>query len=94
MYVVVVEFTIKADYVEHFRDRVRRQARDSLEHEADCQVFDVCIDPERTDYLLLYEVYSNAEAFDSHLAAAHFIDFDATVGGWVSSKRVTFLQRI
>ena len=94
MYVVIVEFTVKIEYVDEFRDRVRQQAEDSLQREAECHVFDVCIDPERPDFVLLYEVYSDSAAFDAHLGAAHFIDFDATVGGWVSDKKVVRLEKI
>ncbi len=94
MYVVIVEFTVKADFIAKFHERVRQQARDSLERESECHVFDVCIDPERAERVLLYEVYSDAAAFDAHLATAHFIDFDATVREWVSSKQVTRLLRI
>lgn len=94
MYVVMVEFVVRDGFVDAFRDRVRQQARDSLEREADCHVFDVCIDPQRDHVVLLYEVYSDTAAFDAHLASAHFSDFDAAVGDWIESKRVTRFERI
>jgi len=95
MYVVIVEFTVEeAAYAEEFRARVQQQARDSLAYEAGCQQFDVCIDPGRPERLLLYEVYSDAAAFDSHLASAHFADFDASVRGWLRDKKVTRWQKI
>jgi quinol monooxygenase YgiN len=53
MYVVVVEFTIRLEFVGRFRERVRQQARDSLELESECHVFDVCIDPQRDEFVLL-----------------------------------------
>jgi (4S)-4-hydroxy-5-phosphonooxypentane-2,3-dione isomerase len=89
MYVVIVEFVIEADHANDFRERVRQQARDSLAMEADCHVFDVCIDPESPERLLLYEVYSDAAAFDRHLASAHFIDFDTSVRAWLRDKKVS-----
>jgi len=94
MHVVIVEFTIQADRVDDFRARVRQQARDSLANEADCHVFDVCIDPERPALVLLYEVYSDAAAFASHLASMHFLDFDNRVREWVVDKKVTRFERI
>ncbi len=57
--------------------------------ESDCHRFDVCIDPERGERVLLYELYCDHAAFDCHLASAHFVDFDETVRGWISSKKVT-----
>jgi (4S)-4-hydroxy-5-phosphonooxypentane-2,3-dione isomerase len=89
MYVVIVEFIIEDAHADDFRERVRQQARDSLANEADCHLLDVCIDPEYPERLLLYEVYSDAAAFDSHLASAHYLDFEAHVRGWLRDKKVT-----
>jgi quinol monooxygenase YgiN len=94
MYVVVVEFAIKPEFCARFRERVQQQARDSLELESECHVFDVCIDPERENFVLLYEVYSDRAAFDTHLASAHFIDFDKMVRDWVKGKQVGCYTRI
>jgi quinol monooxygenase YgiN len=95
MYVVIVEFIIEdTAHVDEFRERVGQQARDSLDNEADCHQFDICIDPGRPERLLLYEVYSDAAAFDSHLASAHFLDFDASVHGWLRDKKVTRWEKI
>ena len=63
MYVVVVEFAIKPEFCARFRERVQQQARDSLELESECHVFDVCIDSERENFVLLYVVLSERAAF-------------------------------
>ena len=94
MYVVVVEFTAHPRHAAEFRERVCRQARDSLELEAGCHLFDVCTDPERDNFILLYEVYSDRRAFDTHLESEHFRDFDSTVRDWVADKRVSRFDRI
>jgi autoinducer 2-degrading protein len=94
MYVVIVEFTIRAEFALRFRDRVRQQARDSLELEPECHVFDVCVDPGREDFVLLYEVYSDRGAFDTHLASTHFVDFDETVRSWIFDKQVASFERM
>ena len=93
MYVVLVEFTIAANYFEDFLARVERQARDSLEKEQDCRVFDVCTSDQRADFVLLYEVYTDAAAFRRHLDSAHFHDFDRAVAGWVLDKQVSTYRR-
>ena len=93
MYVVIVEFIIEAAHVHDFRERVRQQARYSLANEADCHVFDVCIDPERPERVLLYEVYSDVAAFDTHLVSVHFLDFDTRVRDWVDGKKVTRFEK-
>ena len=94
MYVVLVEFTTHPQHFSNFLERVQQQARDSLELEPDCHVFDVCTSPEREHYVLLYEVYTDKAAFDAHLASAHFYDFDTSVRDWVADKEVTILERL
>ena len=94
MYVVIVEFTVKTGHFPAFVARVRRQAADSLERESGCHVFDVCLNPERKNYVLLYEVYDDRAAFDAHLASAHFLAFDATVRDWLEDRRITPLERL
>lgn len=94
MYVVIVEFTLRSEHFADFVARVRRQASDSLEREAGCHVFDVCLDPERKNHVLLYEVYDDRAAFETHLASAHFLDFDASVADWVEDRRLTRLERL
>ena len=94
MFVVVVEFEIHPDFHDAFRDRVRRQAADSLTLEADCHQFDVTVATDDPGRVLLYEIYSDRDAFDAHLASAHFIQFDAEVSDWVKTKTVAFYHRI
>jgi quinol monooxygenase YgiN len=91
---VIVEFTLRPGHSQRFRERVRRQAEDSLRLEADCHRFDICIDPGREDFVLLYELYSDRAAFDAHLASAHFAEFDTTVRDWVCDKRVVTLSKV
>ena len=94
MYVVIVEFTTHAQQAAAFRQRVIRQASDSLEFEADCHVFDVCIDPERDNFVLLYEVYTDRSAFEAHLGSRHFLDFNDTVQAWISDKKISTFERV
>ena len=94
MFVVVVEFTARSEHAAAFRERVQQQARDSLNLEPECHVFDVCVDPDREELVLLYEVYTDRAAFDLHLASNHFKSFDAEVRDWVANKQVSTFQRL
>lgn len=94
MYVVVVEFVTHTSRMPAFVERVRQQARDSLREEAGCHVFDVCLNHDRADFVLLYEVYTDRAAFDAHLASAHFRAFDADVRDWIEDKRVRTYERL
>ena len=94
MFAVVVEFTVKTECIEAFLSRVIQQARDSLELEVNCEVFDVCICSKCKNQVLLYEVYCDKAAFDLHLASAHFRDFNEAVQEWVSSKQLSTFERL
>lgn len=88
MFVVTVEFEIAPAHLDAFRAAMSEQARQSLAREADCHQFDISYDSERPACCFLYEKYTDAPAFDSHLASDHFLTFNALVTPWVVSKIV------
>jgi len=94
MFVVVVEFTARAEFIDRFLQRVMQQAQDSLKLEVDCHVFDVCVCSNNKNRVLLYEIYTDRTAFDNHLASAHFLDFNATVQEWVSAKQLSTFEKL
>ena len=59
MFVITVDFEIKSEYVNEFRSRVLQQAKDSLNNEEKCLIFDVCYDEKNTNKVFLYEIYQN-----------------------------------
>ena len=93
MYIVTVKFEIKSEYLPQFSEAMENQARSSLEEEIDCHQFDVCYGLDRPGQCFLYEVYSDAAAFDLHLQTAHFKAFDELVVDWLESKTVTTFKR-
>ncbi|MEO0624172.1 MAG: putative quinol monooxygenase [Pseudomonadota bacterium] len=88
MHVVTVTFEVRDEEAERFLARVRLQASESLSNEDDCHQFDVCTDPLDPCRIFLYELYTDAAAFDAHLASAHFKAFDAEVSPWVVKKSI------
>ena len=88
MYVVTVEFAIKAEWLEVFSKAVLTNAQTSLEQEPGCRQFDVCLDGDDPSHFFLYELYLDSAAFKLHLGTEHFKRFDATVAEWVESKHV------
>jgi quinol monooxygenase YgiN len=88
MFVVTVSFVVDSGFEADFKEAVIKQAQNSLALEADCHVFDVCVAVDNAASIFLYEKYSDANAFDDHLASKHFKSFDALVGPWVKSKTV------
>lgn len=93
MYVVTVEFEIASERIDAFRIAMRKQAAMSLQNEEACRQFDVCLDPDQSRLIFLYELYDDRSAFEKHLASDHFREFDALVSDMVVSKRVkTWVQ--
>ena len=92
MFVVTVDFEVEHGETEIFLERVRRQASDSLEKEAGCHRFDVCISNNRPERVFLYELYDDADAFAAHIASDHFRDFDHAVSAITRSKSVSSWQ--
>lgn len=87
MLLVAVTFEIAPDHAEAFRDRVGRQAEDSLT-EPGCRRFDVWCDPGDCTRVFLFEIYDDRAAFDAHLASEHFKAFDAEVRSWIRDRRI------
>jgi quinol monooxygenase YgiN len=94
MYVVVVDFTVKPEFVEAFREEMVKNARASREREPGCRQFDVCIAPGDPASIFLYEVYDDRAAFDAHLTTPHFLAFNEGTVPWLAAKTVRTLERI
>ena len=88
MHVVTVVFQIKAAHTQDFLREVRQNARSSLEVEAGCRHFDVCVSLKDPGKMFLYELYDDRQAFDRHLASSHFQAFNRVTADWVESKDV------
>lgn len=93
MFVVCVTFAIKPGAMAQFMPLMARQSRQSRQLEPDCHQFDVCSDGAE-DEVFLYEVYSDAAAFDAHLTSQHFVEFDRSVADLVVAKSVKTYTRM
>jgi (4S)-4-hydroxy-5-phosphonooxypentane-2,3-dione isomerase len=94
MHVVTVLFRIKSGSERLFLERVSAQARASLEGEAGCLQFDVCVSDNDPGEVFLYELYEDSAAFDLHLQTSHFLSFDAAARPDVLEKTVRRWNRV
>ena len=85
MIVIAVEFTLKPDCVDKFRDRIRRHAKDSLA-EAGCLQFDICSDRDDETKCFLFEKYVDDAAFEVHRSADYFKSLGTEIEPWVADK--------
>ena len=88
MYVVLVEFTVKPEKFDTFLICVSQQAKDSLDNEEHCLQFDVCKAVNNEPRVMLYEIYTDASAFDKHLTSDHFKTFSENIGDCVINKKL------
>lgn len=93
MYVIVAEFKIKPDQVEAFARLIDRQARDSVGLEADCHQFDVRQVEDDPSRFLLYELYTDRAAFDTHRGMAHTTRFLAEAGPMLLERSLRGFHR-
>ena len=88
MFVVTVAFRSVPDKATDFLVALRENAATSLRDEPGCHRFDVCTDPDDPEAFFLYELYTDAQAFEAHKATRHFLAFDALVRDWTAAKTV------
>ena len=94
MFAVTVTFRISDGEMDNFLPLMLQNARASLGLEPDCHQFDVCTDPERSGEVFLYELYTDAAAFQAHLDSAHFKKFNAETAGMVADKQVRLFAQV
>ncbi len=94
MHVIVVHFTLDSRHIASFMPLMLENARTSRETEPGCRQFDVCVDPAKPEFVVLYEVYDSAAAFAEHVKSAHFKSFDQATSGMVMTKQVHTLKRL
>lgn len=94
MFVLTVHFHIHPEHADAFCSAVTRQAINSKEKESDCLQFDVGRSETDPDHFFLYEIYTDAAAFEAHKQTPHFADFSATVAKMIKSKELAIFERI
>lgn len=88
MHVVCVTFKIREGGMPDFLQMMKGQATTSLAKEPDCHRFDICLGGDGQS-VFLYELYTDAEAFEFHLGSAHYRDFDQETAALVTQKEVS-----
>ena len=92
-HVVTVVFVARPEHRDDFRRAMIENATASRERESGCRQFDVCESADGAT-IFLYEIYDDEAAFKAHLAADHYLKFNAKVTPWVAEKRVVTYNRV
>jgi len=95
MFVITAEFRLKPGMLNAFMPLMLMQAEKSLANEAGCLVFDVCIEHnDNDDIILLYEVYQDEAAFNLHIETPHFLAFSETISNLAADKCLRRFDRV
>ena len=70
-FALVVNIRIKPESVEAFMQRLKENAS-AARKEPGCKQFDVLVDPKDKTKVMLYEVYVDDKAFETHQQTPHF----------------------
>lgn len=87
-HVLLVDFRIRAAFIDKFESAILHNAAMSLKNEAGCHRFDVCRDPQDPALFFLYEIYDDQAAIDAHMRSPHYLAFNSSSQDWVEQKTV------
>jgi quinol monooxygenase YgiN len=93
-FVIIAEFEVKADQLGRFLELAKTDAAQSVANEPGCRQFDVTVERERSNRVVLYEVYDDQAAFDAHLETPHLAAFRSGIEDLVVSRQVRRLTRV
>ena len=87
-FVITVAFDLHEGALHEFLPMIVENANRSRSTEPGCERFDVLVPQEGANQVFLYEIYKDKAAFDEHLKAQHFLDFNAASARLVKAKKI------
>ncbi len=94
MYAVVVNIKLAPNARGEFMPLMRANAAATLAREIGCLQFDIATDKDRPEDVLLYELYQDRAAFETHLSTTHFKEFDASTARMIQEKTVCTYREV
>jgi len=85
MFVLVVNIRIKPENVERFMKGLADNAR-AARTEPGCRQFEVLVDPKERTKVMLFEVYDDERAFETHQQTPHFKKYIAEAVPLLASR--------
>jgi len=93
MFVLQVNIKIQPQNVEAFMERLAENAREARK-EPGCKQFEVLVDPKDRTAIMLYEVYKDEAAFETHQQTAHFKNYVAEAVPMLASRERHVWKRV
>lgn len=83
---LVVELQLTAGSRDRFIARASEHRDNVLSHEPGCQRFDILVPDEGKDLVLLYEVYADEAALETHFNTSYMREYLADTGPMVAQR--------
>ena len=93
MFVLQVNIKVKAESIDAFMKKLDENAREARK-EAGCKQFEVLVDPKDKASVMLYEVYKDEAAFESHQQTPHFKKYVAEAVPLLASRERHVWKRV
>ena len=91
-YVHTAHLVLKLQYVDRFKERIRRHAMTSLADEEGCLVFRTLQDRDDPTRFMMFEVYADQAADKAHRNSPHFKELRAEIDDWVVGREWWFWE--
>ena len=92
-FALVVNIRVKPERVEAFMQRLKENAS-AARKEPGCKQFDVLVDPKDRTKVMLYEVYDDDKAFETHQQTPHFKKYLAEAVPLLASRERHVFTRV
>ncbi len=92
-FVLEVQLRIKPESVDKFMSKCLENAGQARK-EPGCRTFDVVVDPQDKTKVMLYEVYADEKAFETHQQTPHFKNYLAEAVPLLASRERRIWKRV
>lgn len=92
-FVLTVQLRVKPENVAAFMPLAIANGRAARETEPGCKTFDLLVDPQDPTRVMLYEVYVDEKAFETHQQTPHFKKYVAEAVPLLASRERSVWRR-
>ena len=86
--VLIVEYTLKPGQRDAYVARAREHRANVLGNEPGCKQFDLIIPDDAPDKVCLFEIYTDADAFDVHTKTSYMQEYRDDIAPMSVDRRV------
>ncbi len=87
---LMVEFSVKPEYLSDFIELMRSHAALTLKSEPGCEKFEVLVPQENNNCIFLYELYTDSGAVEEHMNSELLASTRGSYDNMITSKRVVW----